>query len=85
MVKLVVRALARLPAFSLLFIFDPSPSVVSVGPYYLLPRKLPAASKRIIFPEFHYFGGYVYSPERKFVRFKLLFFSVAGAAPALLF
>lgn len=47
------------PAWVLiLFIFDPSPSVVSVSPYYLLPRKLPAVSKRIIFPAFHCFGGH---------------------------
>lgn len=69
----------------ILFIFDPSPSVVFVSPYYLLPRKLPKVSKHIIFSAFHCFGGHVYTPERKFVSFKLLFFSVVTMTAALLF
>lgn len=69
----------------LLCIFDPSASVVSLSPYYLLPRKLPTVPKHIISPAFHCFGGYVYSPERKLVRFKLLFFSVVTMTAALLF
>lgn len=82
MVKLVV--LARLYV-CFLFILDPSASVVSLSPYYLLPRKLPTVSKRIIFPAFHCFGGHVYSPERKLVCFKLLFFSLVTMTAALLF
>lgn len=69
----------------LLCIFDPSASVVSLSPYYLLPRKLPTAPKRIISPAFHCCGGYVYSPERKPVCFKLLFFSAVAMTAALLF
>lgn len=69
----------------ILFIFDPSLSVVSVSSYYLLPRKLPTVPKLIIFPAFHCFGEHVYSPERKFVCFKLLLFSVVTMTAALLF